>query len=383
MLDRPPALDAALDLAPLQSGQIVVWVSAPPRGFYSAEIIAESFARDFPKASLVQVEIPRDSFVDRVRAKAQQQPPPDLAFVANHAQVQPLLDAHAVWLSWGRPRFATNGWWMIFKDATHLAQARAFIRWLSRAPGWQPSAVNTSMSSLAIETVQKISIAAVHAMSSGDQAGLEAQLDKDAARVRPPLVDRRARVSDVRSIFTFGNARIAFVGVSAFASGDTFFGVRHMVFILRNDGTGWRILQMDPDARMPARSIDATTPLLRWFDSHIVSERTDQPPSPAVLVDPPDRAVVPRFPQRPDISWRSEARADVSFIVESQFADPGDERNWSASSLDVAHAGRAEQPFREQAPFGAGKQPHRWRVWSLAPSGAISVSSWRTVLFSN
>jgi hypothetical protein len=142
---------------------------------------------------------------------------------------------------------------------------------------------------------------------------------------------------------------------------------------------------MNPDAHMPTGATGASGvhPLLRAFDSGIVSNRAEPPPSPAILIDPPDRAVLPRYPNRPDIAWRSEAPADAHFIVESQFADPGDEVNWSVSYLVFAQASRTEQPFRQRAPFGVGQQPHRWRIWTLGPSGAISVSSWRTVLFSN
>ena len=382
-----PSLPAALDLAPLQSGEIVVWVSTP-RGYYPPAVAA-SFAKDFPKANLVQVEIPAERFIGEIQTKRADQPRPDLAFVSNIAQLQPLLDAKAIWLAWGRPRFYMNGWWMIFKDTKHLAQAQAFVRWLSRAPGWQPSARNASIPSGRVETVQKISIRALHATVSRDQAALETLLDTDAARSRRLPADQSARVSDVQPIFTFGNARIAFVMLGVLASGDTVYGLRHMSFILRNQGNRWRILQMNPDAQMPTGAGDVNSlrydvnPLLRAFDSAIVSNRAEPPPSPAILIDPPDRAVLPRYPNRPDIAWRSEAPADARFIVESQFTDPGDEVNWSVSHLVFAQASRAEQPFRERAPFGVGQQPHRWRIWTLGPSGAISVSSWRTVLFSN
>jgi hypothetical protein len=55
-------------------------------------------------------------------------------------------------------------------------------------PAWQPCAKNTSISIEAIQTVQKISIAALHyRMSGGEQANLEAVpgQDKNAARSRP------------------------------------------------------------------------------------------------------------------------------------------------------------------------------------------------------
>jgi hypothetical protein len=194
-------------------------------------------------------------------------------------------------------------------------------------------------------------------------------------------------VSDVQPILTFGNSRIAFVLLAVLASSDNFYGMRHMIFILRHEGAGWRILQMNLNAQIPnqagVQGIDANPPLLRTFDSRIVSDLAEPPPPAAVLIDPPDHAVLPRFPERPDITWRSEASADASFIVESQFANPRDEANWSESYLTFAEISRAAQPYKEQAPFGVGAQPHRWRIWTLGRSGGVSVSRWRTLIYSN
>jgi hypothetical protein len=276
---------------------------------------------------------------------------------------------------------------VIFKDTKHLAQAQAFVRWLNRAQGWQPRAKNNSISTEAIQGVQKTSIAALHDMMSGAQARLEALLDKDAARSGPEETDLSGKVSDVQPILTFGNSRIAFVLLAMVASGDDFYGMRHMIFILRNQGADWRILYLEPNAQMPevegGQGIDANPLLLSAFDSRIVSDRAEPPPPAAMLVDPPDRAVLPRFPKRPDIAWRSAAPADAAFIVESQFADSGDEANWSVSNLTFAEVSRAAQPFKEQAPFGVGAQPHRWRIWTLGRSGAVSVTPWRTLIYSN
>lgn len=378
--------EPALDFSPLRSGQIVVWVSAQPSYYSSA--IATSFAKDFPNGKLVERKVQRESFVSQVQAKPADVPAPDIAFIDNYEQLKPLLDANIVWVAWGESRFATRGWWVIFKDTKHLAQAHAFVRWLNRAPGWQPRAKNNSISSEAIQTVQETSIAALHHMMSGDQAGLEALLDKDAAPSRSVQTDPSTQVSDIQPILTFGNSRIAFVLLAVVASGDNFYGMRHMVFILRKQGAGWRILYLAPDVQpntegAPLQGIDANTLLLHTFDSHIISDRAEPPPPAAVLVDPPDRAVLPRFPEPPDIAWRSAAPADAAFIVESQFAGTDDEANWSESNLTFAEVSRAAQPFKERAPFGVGAQPHRWRIWTLGRSGAISLTPWRTLIYSN
>jgi hypothetical protein len=379
-----PRSEAALDFTPLRSGQIEVWVSA--QASYYSSAIAASFARDFSTGKLVERQMPRESFISQVEAKPADEPGPDIAFIDNYSQLEPLLQAKTVWMAWGEPRFNTRGWWVIFKDTKHLAQAQAFVRWLVRAPGWQPRAKNTSISTKDIQIVQNASITALHDLMSGDQAGLEALFDKDAARSRPRSADPSAQVSDVQAILTFGNSRIAFVLLAVIGSGDSFYGMRHMIFILRNQGAGWRILQMNTNAQMPnaegVQGTEANPPLLRAFDSRIVGDQSKQPPA-AVLVDPPDRAALPRFPERPNIAWQSGASADADFIVESQFCNPGDEANWSESNLTFAEMSHAMQPFKERAPFGVGAQPHRWRIWTLDPSGAVSLSPWRTLIYQN
>lgn len=379
-----PVVDAGMELSPIQTGRIVAWISSRT-GNYS-QALAASFATDFPEADLLERQIPPEDFISRLKSRSTDESAPDVAFIDNHRQLQPLLESKVVLRAWGTSRFPTRGWWVIFKDTTHLAQARAFVRWLNRAPNWQPKATTGALSRQATETVQKASIAALHAMMSGDQARLEVLLDRDAARTRLLPIDSNFRLSNVTPILTFGNARIAFVTLSAVGSGDSFYGMRQMIFIFRNQGDGWRILQMDPNALVPIVSGSREAgppPLLRAFDSRIVPERAEPRPPSAVLVSPPDRAVLSRWPERPEIAWQSEALADSTFIVESQFSVPGDEGNWSVSHLTFADVSRGDQPFRQRAPFGVGKQPHRWRIWTLVPSGAVAVSSWRTVLFSN
>ena len=402
---RPrPDVNAGMDLTAMQSGRIVVWIS-DRAGSYS-RAVAASFATDFPNATLVERHIPQDDFVRQVTSTSPDEPAPDVAFIDNYRELQPLIELKAVLNAWGTSRFPTNGWWVIFKDTPHLAKASAFVRWLNRAPGWQPKAATDALSTQAREAVQKAAVSAFHALMSADHASLENLLDRDAAPRRFVPIDAHARFSHITPILTFGNGRIAFVMLSAVGAGDSFYGLRQMIFIFRNQGDGWRILQMDPNARVPIvnpsaaielpscntvvsssssclrETEDGLPPLLRVFDSRIFQERTEPPPPSAVLVEPADRAVLARFP-RPYIAWRSAGTTDATYIVESQYWDPAGEGNWSVSRLTFADRSRGGEPFRQRAPFGVGKQPHQWRIWTLVPSGAVSVSTWRTVLFSN
>ena len=280
-----PISGAALDFAPLRSGQLTVWRSARPE--YYSTAIASSFAKDFPTGKLIEREISQENFVDDVLKPSADLLTPDIAFIDNYTLLKPLLDANLVWQVWGQPRFSTRGWWVIFKNTKRLSQAQAFSRWLNRAPGWQPRAKNVSISTDAIRAVQNASIAALHDLMASDQAALETLLDKDAARSRPWNATGDAALSDVQPILTFGNARIAFVLLAVVASGDDFYGMRHMIFIFRNQGAGWRILFLDPDAKMPdaegLQGIDANPTLLRTFDSAILNDHAGPLPSAAAL----------------------------------------------------------------------------------------------------
>ncbi len=380
-----PDVDGGMNLTPLRTGQLVVWVSSRRQNY--STIVAASFSSDFPRTDFVQREMSPQSFLPRLKSRSPDEPAPDVAFIDNWSQVQPLLESKAVLSAWGRSRFPTSGWWVIFKDTKNLARAQAFVRWLNRPLNWAPQARNNLLSRQARDTVQRAAIAAFRALMSGDQARLDLLLDRDAARIRLMPTDFASRLSNIEPIVTFGNARIAFVLLSAVGSGDSLYGMRQVSFILRNRGDGWRILQMDPNVSLGIHDGSGFTgppPLLRRaFDVVIKSDRDEAPPPPAELVEPADRAVLARWPERPEIAWQSAAPLDATFIVESQFMHPRDETNLSVSRLSFADTSMRKPPFRQRAPFGVGMQPHRWRIWTLLPSGAVSVSAWRTVLFSN
>jgi hypothetical protein len=277
---RVPISGDALDFAPLRSGQLVVWRSTGPQSYSST--IATSFAQDFPAGKLTELDVSPKNFVSEAQSPPSGKPAPDIAFIDNYTQLEPLVDAHLVWSVWGTPRFPTNGWWVIFKNTKHLAQAQAFARWLNRAPGWQPRAKNISISTEGIRVVQNASIDALHDLMTSDQGALETLLDReaawsdrDAARSRLEKAGLDVEVSDVQPVLTFGNSRIAFVLLAVVASGDDFYGMRHMIFVFRNEGTGSRILHIQPDAQMPnaagVQGLEANPALLRSFDNLLLA----------------------------------------------------------------------------------------------------------------
>jgi hypothetical protein len=382
-----PGLDGdLLDFSALRSGQLTVWVSGPS---YSPTIAA-SFARDFPQGKLVERQIPPDDFLDAV-AKAPGDDRPDMAFIDNHRQFKPILDSNTAWQVWGVSRFPINGWWVIFKDTNNLARAQAFARWLNRSPNLQLQAKNLSMPANARDKAQGVATNALKELMTANLTGLDQYLDKDAARGWTPnfglFAGSGSEAADWRaqSPLTFGNSKIAFVMLPVAVSNDKVYGMRHINFLLRNQSDGWRILYMYPDVKMSdgksGLGASGNLGFVQSFDDAITADQADSPPPAAVLIDPPDGAELPRFPERPIISWRSESSANAAFIVESQFGWSGD--HWSPSYLTFAEGARLTQPFSERAPFGQGRQPHRWRIWTLDRSGEVSLSEWRTINFTN
>src|SRR5687767_8745610 len=109
-----PVIDVGMELTPIQTGQVVVWISSQT-GNYSPTLAA-SFAADFPRAELVEVKISPDDFVSRVKSKSTDESAPDVAFIDNYRQLQPLLQSKVVLRAWGTSRFPTRGWWVVFKD---------------------------------------------------------------------------------------------------------------------------------------------------------------------------------------------------------------------------------------------------------------------------
>lgn len=39
--------------------------------------------------------------------------------------------------------------------------------------------------------------------------------------------------------------------------------------------------------------------------------------------------------------------------------------------------------FTIRAPFGVGRQPHRWRIWAVSARGDVARSEWRTLFYTN
>ena len=106
------------------------------------------------------------------------------------------------------------------------------------------------------------------------------------------------------------------------------------------------------------------------------------------LLSPPDHARRPRWPrtQRTDIEWVGGGEATVKYVVEAQWGSKATGQ-WHLSNFYVFSKKAIEQGengvIKMMAPFGAGAQPHLWRVWAIGPHGETALSQWRGIYFSN
>jgi predicted Ser/Thr protein kinase len=102
------------------------------------------------------------------------------------------------------------------------------------------------------------------------------------------------------------------------------------------------------------------------------------------LLGPPDGAKETRFPTSAMLEW-SSASTEGTFVVEVQEWICCNEGNQSAYMPSVLYPGAAAgaSVVKIRAPFGGGAMPHRWRIWHVDKFGAVSLSEWRTITFTN
>ncbi len=73
-------------------------------------------------------------------------------------------------------------------------------------------------------------------------------------------------------------------------------------------------------------------------------------------------------------------------LVEWQYGQ-GTGKDWQGSGFlfvaanDEPHSDPASITIR--APFGVGRQPHRWRIWAVSARGDVARSEWRTLFYTN
>jgi hypothetical protein len=371
-----------------QGGTLTVWV---PNGYvrgrmneptgqasdgYPWEILRGEFKRDFPNFDLDFKILERDAFVRALHSSQSGSPYPDMAFVDSDSELHPLLNNYAVVKMWGQPRFETDGWWVIFRQAKNFEAAKAFMLWLSQAPEWRPMRVSTvSISPADIALVQAISKEAVQDYVDVNPQSLSSIMDPEASHF-DHFGDRIQTLQSTEPLLTFGNSRLAFVLLAEVGEGERAYGMAHSAVILRKIGKSWKVLLFLPNSSIP--EIES---LLGIFDSLGLDEGPPDAVSKVTLLAPADHARITRFPPS-EIEWTPVDPNPAAYLIESQFCQLRSEY-WSQSAVKVVSPVPYESSIRMEMSFGVGKQLHRWRVWAIDKSGIVSMSDWRVIDFTN
>lgn len=390
----PPASGAdgsnefAGSMAALEHGTLTVWVSKtsvlgmPPREMdhHWDERFLPKFKKDFPNFDLHFVPMEREEF-----EKAMHAPPdasfPDVAFVENLREYAPLRESDSVIAMWGMPRF-TLGWWVIFRQTSNMAAARAFLLWLEQPlqykPSWNVSTKSITTSDRA--AVEALAREAVRDYVEEDLDALQSTLDSQATPLSAPphdvqlgfakaFNDLRVVPSNVEPMLTFGNSKLAFVLVAASGEGPKDFGITHSAVILRNEGEGWRVLYLSPSNPLP--SLES---LLRSFDGLGLQDEIAETVPEISQLAPADNAKGPSKPGL-EMEWAKVDPPPATYVFEFQSLLPWGRDLWGRSDLALISPVSNGPTMRKRW----SNVPGRWRVWAITRGGTVGLSEWRTV----
>ena len=378
--------------AGLQQGELEIWVAKtyveeingepPVLKTYPWATLVSEFNRDFPKVKLRFKILENEEFLRVLHSTELKSHYPDMAFVHNWREVDPLISSGAVIMAGGGSRLRyplDSGWWLLFRPSKNVGTGQAFSLWLSRSPHWKPWMVgHAAMSQADKVAVQAVSRAVVKDVALRDLHSLSANMDREAAwhfehfafRPNPTI-----KLVSIDSLITFGNSRLAFVLMSWVNRGERIFWMHHSALVLRKVDNLWKVLQYS-DQSLPSLEY-----FLKAFDRMELENGQPEAIAQVSLVSPADHARIPllRSP-RGELEWKPLDPLPAAYVVEWQLGQPGQDPWWAPSFIRVVSPSRGESPIRMWFP-GSGRQPHRWRVWAISGTGVVSTSDWRTVDF--
>jgi hypothetical protein len=372
------------ELTSLQSGELTVWESGSGVRLGWAAI-QNALRSDFPELQVNFRVVDPDEFLGDLATAKQNGTLPDAVFVENWRQGGPLLVQQRVVEMMGPARFRAAGWWFQMLGGAHQATATAFLRWLEDSPHWQLPRMSTEgMTVLDKQQVTSAALLAVAGMAGG--GATDSVMDQDAAKLNRfswgTACGAISRMSFPVTRFVFGNGRLAYAAVASEArsSGGNVecSGAVYTFLVLRKRREGWRVLLATP--RMP---LELAVSRAHDFDELGLKTEEDSPPDAPELLAPFDGARQTRDPKE-SISWRQDVPRPVAYAVEWRYGMPsGDEASYSPSFISIVAAIDYGDIVRIPEPFGAGVQPHRWRIWAIGKDGQVALGEWRTIQFTN
>lgn len=270
-----------------------------------------------------------------------------------------LVDVKEALKSWG-----PKPWQYLITSSRHYQAARMLAtrpidcRWML------PDAISHATDSIDLDLRRAAEQAATDYISHGVTAASEDPVG---------LGDQPRRIAEERACDAWGNDRLAFVVVVTSFEGPKDVGYRSLaVAVAKVDGVA-HVLSIGDFAKIVS--------MLQHSASRLTSGPAKTVPPPA-LIAPVAEASSLRMPpeKRPLLEWRSDSAPGGVYLVEWQFGDQS-ATVWRGSGFSIVkNNGPAAMV---QAPFGVGRQPHRWRIWAIDEAGNVGLSEWRILRYVN
>lgn len=224
--------------------------------------------------------------------------------------------------------------------------------------------------------ISKIAETAASAYFNRDLATLNALVGGRYLDDSTPFREANSVISGIKMCGGWGNQQLAFINtVTSFESADHV-GSRSLLAVVAKAESSWKLLLLGEDPGI-IRTLQQQAPALT-INGDAASEL--QAPMPMA---PADGAFFSRWPleERPELVWTKTGNGPVIYLVESQFKSGG---RWSGRGFILARSVSQDAlTIKVRATFGAGMQPHRWRIWAINEGGSTARSEWRVVNYLN
>jgi hypothetical protein len=267
--------------------------------------------------------------------------------------------------------FQPAGWEYLLRTSKRYAEAKA----LATGPiDCGPRRTSSETISGALSKTAEQAVVAYFHSATATFADL---VSGDAADTAIHLPHDPRSIVDVGVCNGWGNDQFAFLEVVAAFEGRDEIGYRTFLAASASVDGRPRVLMLG----------DSTTiiPTLQREAPRLLNEPAAGFEPPLVLT-PEDGASASRMPpaSRPMVAWTSRGAAFC--LIEWQFGQ-GKGGNWEGSGFAFVSNGSSMIDKATQtsirAPFGVGRQPHRWRIWAVSDHGDVARSPWRILFYTN
>jgi hypothetical protein len=266
--------------------------------------------------------------------------------------------------------FQPTPWEYLIRTSKHYAEAKALATRPIACGSSGPEGIGSGLSKTAEQAV-----IAYFENASNTFADL---VSGDPADTAIHLPHEPRSITDVHVCDGWGNDRIAFVqAIASFEARDEV-GYRTFLAAVASVDDRPRVLMLGDS--------NGIIPVLQSEAPPFHNEAPAAVLLPPIITTPDDGATATRMPRasRPMVSWKSR---DAAFsLVEWQYGQ-GKGEDWEGSEFAFVptDAGTYSDlaSVAIQAPFGVGRQPHRFRIWVFSARGDVARSEWRTLFYTN